>query len=142
MHDWKLRLLALAAILIFAEAPVFAQGMPGMGGGMGGGMQRPKHAKRKLHRNTSPALSPALNMIPGASTTFEGQFLLRQLPNEKLNRSVDQNARMFDNMQNKINQQESEIKSGIGKTGHSSRFMNYGGYYSMGGSGGGGGRGR
>jgi hypothetical protein len=139
MHHWKLRVLALAAILIFAEVPVFAQGMPSMGGG---GMSRPKHAKRKLHRNTSPALSPALNMVPGASTTFEGQFLLRQLPQEKLNRSVDQNAKMFDNMQNKLNQQESEIKSGIGKTGHSSRFMNYGGYYSMGGSGGGGGRGR
>ena len=57
---------------------------------------------------------------------------MRQLPQEKLNRSVDQNTKMFDNIQNRINQQESEIKSGIGKTGHSSRFLNYGGYYSMG----------
>jgi hypothetical protein len=145
MHHWKLRIVALVAIVILAEAPAFAQGMPGMGGGgMGGGnMRRPTHKRKTLRKNSSPVLSPALNMIPGASTTFEGQFLMRTLPNEKLNRSVDQNTKMFDNVQNQINKQESEIKSGIGKTGHSSRFMNYGGYYSMGGGGGGsGGRGR
>jgi hypothetical protein len=142
MHQWKLRTLTLAVILILTEAPAFAQmGMGGMGGGMGGMMQRPR---RKLKKNSSPVLSPALNMLPGASTTFEGQFLMRTLPQEKLNRSVDQDTRMFESVENKINQQESEIKSGIGKTGHSSRFMNYGHYYSTGrgGSGGGGGLGR
>ena len=136
MHHWKIRTLALVAIFVLSEAPAFAQyGMGGMGGGM---TRRPSHPRRsnKLRRNSSPVLSPALNLLPGASTTFEGQFLMRQLPQEKLNRSVDQNNRQFDNLQNKINQQESEIKSGLGKTGHSSRFMNYGGYYSMGGSGG------
>ena len=30
MHHWKPQTLALVAILIFAEAPAFAQGMPGM----------------------------------------------------------------------------------------------------------------
>jgi len=132
MHHWKLRTLALATILILAEAPAFAQmGMPGMGG-MGGGRntQRPK---RKLQRNKSPVLSPALNMLPGASQTFEGQFLMRALPQEQFNRSVAQTAKNFDSLQNKMNQQETQIKSGIGKTGHSSRFMNYGSYYSMGG---------
>jgi hypothetical protein len=133
MHHWKIRTLALVAFLVLSEAPAFAQyGMPSMGGG--GMMSRPSRPRRgsKLHRNSSPVLSPALNLLPGASTTFEGQFLMRQLPQEKLNRSVDQANRQFDNLQNKINQQESEIKSGLGKTGHSSRFFNYGGYYSMG----------
>src|SRR5262245_5236025 len=133
MHHRKLRTLALVAIFMLPESPAFSQmgmgRMGGMGGAMGGGgmMKRPTH-KRKLHKNSSPVLSPALNLLPGASTTFEGQFLMRQLPQEKLNRSVDQNAKNFDNLQNKINQQDAEIKSGIGKTGHASRFMNYGKY--------------
>lgn len=132
MHHWKLQTLALAAILILTEAPAFAQmGMPSMPGG--GGTSRPR---RKLKRNSSPVLSPALNLLPQVQTTFEGQFLMRQLPQEQFNRSVVQNAKAFGSLQNRINQQESEIKSGLGKTGHSSRFMNYGGYYSMGGGGG------
>jgi len=134
MHPCKLRLLALATILILTEAPAFAQmGMPGGGGmGMAGGGAQRRH-KPKLKRNSSPVLSPALNLLPQTQTTFEGQFLMRQLPQEKLNRSVDQTAKNFDTLQNKLDQQESQIKSGIGKTGHSSRFMNYGGYYSLGG---------
>jgi hypothetical protein len=132
MHHWKLRTLALVAAMVFAEAPAFAQ-MGGMGGAGGAAARRPTHARKKLRRNSSPVLSPAINLLPGTSTSFEGQFLMRALPQEKLNRSVDQNTKMFDNIQNRMNQQESEIKSGIGKTGHSSRFMNYGGYYSMGG---------
>jgi hypothetical protein len=124
----KMRTLTVIAVLVLAETPALAQ-MPGMSGGL----QRPTPSRRKLRRNSSPVLSPALNMLPGASTSFEGQFLLRQLPQEKLNRSVDQTTRTFDSIQNRINQQESKISSGLGKTGHASKFMNHGGYYSMGG---------
>ncbi len=97
-----------------------------MGGMMGGrNTQRPKH---KLHHNKSPVLSPALNSLPQTSTTFEGQFLMRQLPQAQFNRSVVQTQKNFDSLQNKLTQQESQIRSGIGKTGHSSRFMKYGSY--------------
>ena len=63
-------------------------------------------------------------MLPQVTTTFEGQFLMRQLPQEQFNRSVVQTAKNFDSLQNKVNQQETQIKSGLGKTGHASRFMN------------------
>lgn len=136
MHRLTIGTLALAAILVLSDGPAFAQmggmGMPSMGGM--GGSQRPK---RRLHRNQSPALSPALNMVPGASTTFEGQFLMRTLPMEQYNRTTAQTGRALEGMQNRIDQQETQIKSGIGKTGHSAAFMNYHGYYSLGKGGGG-----
>jgi hypothetical protein len=73
-------------------------------------------------------------MVPGAVTSFEGQFLLRTIPQEQVNRSTQQFNRQIQGLQNQVTQQETEIRSGIGKTGHSSRFMNYGSYYTMGGA--------
>jgi hypothetical protein len=83
-----------------------------------------------------PALSPALNMVPGVATSFEGQFLMRTIPQEQVNRNTATFSRQIEGLQNKTVEQEAEIKSGIGKTGHPARFMNYGSYYSMGGAGG------
>jgi len=133
MHKWIVGTLAVVTLLVLSEASAFAQmgmpGMPGMGGMGGAQMRRPQ---RKLKRHQAPVLSPALNMVPGVATSFEGQFLMRALPQEQLNRNTYQFGRQIESLQNKTMQQDAEIKSGIGKTGHSSRFMNYGNYYSLG----------
>jgi hypothetical protein len=137
MHKLTLGTIAVIAALLLSEASVFAQAgmpaMPGMGGMGGAQTARPR---RKLRRNQSAALSPALNMIPGVATSFEGQFLLRTIPQEQVNRNTATFSRQIEGLQNKTVEQEAEIKSGIGKTGHPARFMNYGSYYSFGGAGG------
>jgi len=147
MRRLALGTLTLVAALVVTDS-AFAQGMGmGMGnmmppqgvGSRARGMQNVRKPKRKLHKNNSPALSPALNMLPETATTFEGQFLMRQLPQEQFINSTQQNAAGVANLQNQISDQETEIKSGLSKTGHVARFMNYGGYYGMGGGGGGGG---
>jgi hypothetical protein len=133
MHKWILGTLAVVALLVVSEASAFAQmgmpSMPGMGG-MGGAQTR--RPQRKLKRNNAPVLSPALNMVPGVATSFEGQFLMRTVPQEQIYKNTNQFNRQIEGLQNKTMQQDAEIKSGIGKTGHSSRFMNYGNYYSYG----------
>jgi hypothetical protein len=97
---------------------------------MGGGMAGPP--RRKLKKNSSPALSPALNMVPGVATSFEGQFLMRTIPQERTNNFISQTNGQIQGLQNQVTQAESEIRTGVGKTtGHSSSFMNYKGYYQM-----------
>jgi len=127
MKKAALCLVALTAILVLTEAPASAQ-MPGMGSMMGP-MGRPK---RKLKRSAAPVLSPALNLVPGFSASFEGQFLLRQVPMEQINRNTVQVGRQFDRLQNQLNQQETQIAAGVGKTGHTASYLNYGGYYAFG----------
>ena len=150
MRKLALGSLTLIAALVVTDSSAFAQfGMGGMGGagmmppmGVGSkprGMQNIRKPKRKLHKNNSQALSPALNMLPETSTTFEGQYLMRQLPQEQFINSTQKNAAGVANLQNQLDDTQVDIKSGIGKTGHTSQFMNYGGYYSLGGGGGGGG---
>jgi hypothetical protein len=133
MHKWILGTVAVVAVLAVSEASAFAQmgmpAMPGMGGMGGAATRRPQ---RKLKRNQAPVLSPALNMVPGVATSFEGQFLMRTLPQEQVYKNTSQFNRQIEGLQNKTLQQDAQIKSGIGKTGHSSRFMNYGSYYSSG----------
>jgi hypothetical protein len=140
MQRFTLGALVVAALLVFSESSAFAQygvpSMSGIGGGAGAGVGGPTRPRRKPRRNQSPVLSPALNLVPGAVTSFEGQFLLRQIPQEQVNRNTLQFNRQIQGLQNQAIQQEAEIKSGIGKTGHASRFMNYGSYYSYGGAGG------
>lgn len=123
MHRWITIAAVLFATLIMSESPTRAQ-MGGMGSG--GMMSRPR---RKLHKNNSPALSPQLNLLPGTATTFEGQFLMRQLPQEQMYKNADQTRKAVDGLQNQIDQQQNQIRTGIGKTGHRVMFMNYGGYY-------------
>jgi hypothetical protein len=65
---------------------------------------------------------------------------MRQLPQEQFLKANSQTNRNFEDLQNQLSEQEVEIKTGLGKTGHSSAFMNYGRYYQMGGGRGGGGR--
>lgn len=138
MRIKALALLAVFAALFCAESTAFAQmGVPAVGGTGGAGQARPR---RRLHRNSSPALSPALNLVPGVSTSFGGQFLLRQVPQEQFLKSNAQTTRNFEKLENQIGQQEQQIRSGMGKTGHSVSYLNYGSYYQLGGGGAGGGK--
>jgi len=98
--------------------------------------------RRKLHRSNAPVLSPAINLLPEVATSFSGQFLMRQLPQEQFLKANAQNNRNFENMQNQISEQDVEIKTGLSKTGHTAAFLNYGRYYQMGGNRGNGGRGQ
>jgi hypothetical protein len=125
MQKLKLILVGLVVVFVLSETPAFAQGIPNMGGGMGG------PPRRKLKKNSSPALSPALNLVPGAVTSFEGQFLLRTIPQERTNNFISQTNNQMQGLQNGLKQAETEIRTGTGKTGHSSSFMNYKGYYQM-----------
>ncbi len=130
-HIALLMLFGIAGTM-FTATPAAAQiGMPNMGGMMA----RPQ---RKLHKNTTPALSPALNMIPGAANSFGGQFLLRTVPQEQAIRANALATRNFDRLDSQLKVQEAEIRNGLGRTGHTVGFMNYGRYYHMGGGGGGG----
>jgi hypothetical protein len=135
-----MRIVTLAIVgmtgVLFAAAPASAQiGMPNMNGM--GGLQSAR-PQRKLHRNTTPALSPALNMIPGAANSFGGQFLLRTVPQEQAIRANTLATRNFDRLDSQLKVQEAEIRGGLSKTGHTVGFMNYGRYYHMSGIGGGG----
>ncbi len=121
-------LSALVVVLTVAHSSVCAQV-----GGMGASTQGRPH--RKLHRSRAPVLSPALNLLPGAVTSFEGQFLLRQLPQEQAIRQAQQTGKALDNLQTEIVQQDKNIRKGIGKSGHRVRFMDYGGYFGAGGGG-------
>ena len=124
MQKLKMGLLSLLVVFVFSEARAFAQGgMPNMAGA----------PRRKLKKNSSPALSPALNMVPGVATSFEGQFLMRTIPQEKANTFISQTDRQLQGLQNQVTQAETEIKTGVGRTGHVSSFMNYKGYYQLGG---------
>jgi hypothetical protein len=127
-------IVTVAFVQFFADEAVFAQmgmpSIPGMGGGMGGGtMTRPK---RQLRKSRAPVLSPALNLLPGAAQSFEGQFLLRQLPQEQALKQYQQTGKALDTLQHEVVQTENQIKTGVKSTGHRTQFMNYGGYYSGG----------
>jgi len=138
MQSFKLGMIAFAILLSVTETSIYAQvpgmsGVPSMGG-MGGNMGRPK---RKLHKSKAPVLSPALNLLPGASQSFEGQFLMRQLPQEQALKSFQQTGKALDTLQQEITQNDNQIKTGIRATGHRTSFMSYGNYYSFGGGRGG-----
>src|SRR5665213_1091527 len=95
-----LALLTVLATLPLAESTAFAQmGVPTVPGTTSSAQARPR---RRLHRNSSPALSPALNLVPGVSASFGGQFLLRQLPQEQILKSNAQTTKNFETLENQI----------------------------------------
>jgi hypothetical protein len=129
MLQLTLGTLALAAVLILSEAIAVAQmGMPSMPSAGGG-------APRRQKRNNGPVLSPALNMVPGVATSFEGQFLMRTVPQEQVNRSTAQFNQQLSGLQGQLSKQETQIKSGLGKSGHSAMYLNTGKYFGGGGGG-------
>ena len=127
MHNKSLRALAVFAALIGVETPLLAQ--TGVQGPPGPAQSRPR---RKLRKNSAPALSPALNLLPEISNTFEGQFLMRQLPQEQFLKANVQANKNFDRIENQLGQQEQQIQTGLGKTGHTVSYLNYGRYYQSG----------
>lgn len=130
MRHKSLGTLAVFAILIALETPLLAQnGVPAVGGVGGAAQSRPR---RRLHKNASPALSPALNLLPEVSTTFAGQFLIRQLPQEQFLKANAQATKNFERLENQLGQQQQQIQTGLGKTGHTVGYLNYGRYYQMG----------
>jgi len=127
--------LTAVLVLHFAGESTFAQ-YGGVGGSMGGqNLQRPK---RILRKSRAPVLSPALNLVPGNAASFEGQFLLRQVPQEQAYREYQRTGRNIDKLQAELTESENQIRTGNKKTGHQTQFMSYGGYYSFGGGRGGG----
>jgi len=140
MHKLTLGTLLVTAALVMGETSAFAQtGMPAMPGAGGMGGAQTTRPRRKLRRNQSPVLSPSLNLVSGVPTSFEGQFLMRTLPQEQVNRNTVQFQRQIQGLQDKTTEQDVEIRSGVGKSGHPARFLNYGNYYSLGRTGGRGG---
>jgi hypothetical protein len=130
MRNSSLGALALFAVLILSETPAAAQiGVPAVGGI---GDTAPSRPRRRLHKNTSPALSPALNLVPGVAGSFGGQFLLRQLPQEQFLKANAQATKNFERLENQIGEQQLQIKTGLGRSGHSVSYLNYGSYYQMG----------
>lgn len=129
MHYKSLGILTLFAALIGFETPVFAQFGPPAVGGAGAAQSRPR---RKLHKNTSPALSPALNLVPGVVGSLGGQFLLRQVPQEQFQAANVQATKNFERIENQLGEQQRQIQTGIGKTGHAVSYLNYGRYYQKG----------
>lgn len=138
IRKFGLGTLVVVLALIAVEDSAFAQmgGMPGMPAMGGTQNARPK---RNLKKSKAPVLSPALNLLPEAVTSFEGQFLLRQLPQEQALRNYQQTNRSLDKLQEEIVDQDNQIKTGLKKTtGHRTQFMSYGSYYALGGRIGGG----
>lgn len=138
MRNKSLGTLAILAALMGVETASVAQNGVPAPGGTGGTGSRPR---RKLHKNNNPALSPALNLVPGVAGSFGGQFLLRQVPQEQFQQANVQASKNFERLENQLGEQQRQIQTGIGKTGHTVSFLNYGRYYRNGSLGGGGGGG-
>lgn len=123
-----LAIVVIAAVSLWANPAVAQTGIPSVGG-MGAMQQTRPH--RKLHRNRSPALSPALNLVPGVVNSFEGQFLMRQLPQEQALRSQSQALRRFESVEGQLRVQDVQIRTGLGKSGHVAGYLTYGRYYQL-----------
>lgn len=95
----------------------------GLSGGRGTTYRQPR-------RNSTPVLSPYLNMDPTFASSFEGQYLTKILPQQDFNRTQQQTQRAFDSVQGEIGQQQMDLQSGLSTTGHTTSFMNLGRYYS------------
>lgn len=119
-----------------------------LGGPTLSGARRPNYTsnRNKAYGNTpsrsrSPILSPALNMLPGATDNFSGQYLLRAQPFE----AIDRQGQNFDRQLGALQQDFQSvnagqgtrnsgdafmpIRSGLTPTGHSAGFLNTGTYY-------------
>lgn len=107
---------------------------PSMGSSVSGGIGLPSAgraaAARQPRRNSTPVLSPYLNLDPTFASSFEGQYLTKILPQQEFNRTQQQTQRAFDTVQTEVGQQQADLASGLGATGHKTSFRNLGQYYS------------
>lgn len=107
---------------------------PSLGSSVSGGIGLPSAARagaaRQPRRNSTPVLSPYLNLDPTFASSFEGQYLTKILPQQEFNRTQVQTQRAFDTVQGEVGQQQADLASGLGSTGHRTSFRNLGQYYS------------
>jgi hypothetical protein len=136
MRRLVVALLGISTIGLAASTTAQAQGPGGArrysspyGNYGAGGVSTPPARGRQLRRNQSPTLSPYLNLVPDTVNTFEGQYLLRAVPQQEFTRQQEQTQRALDNIQGQVNTQRMQITSGLSTTGHSTSFMNLGSFY-------------
>ena len=105
---------------------------------MGGLSRAPR---RTLGRNRSSTLSPYLNLVPGVTNSFEGQYLLRTGPAFEFDNYVNQQAQALGQLRGDLGALAAEqgligsptdLTSGVTTTGHPTSFLNYGSYYGTG----------
>jgi len=94
-----------------------------------------------MSRNKSPVLSPYLNMLPGATSNFSGQYLLRTQPFEAIDNAEQNMGRQLGALQQDFQTVAGPqrgafsgdpfmpIRSGLTPTGHAASFLNTGSYY-------------
>lgn len=142
----KLVLAVAVAVMVLAwDAAAFAQQLRPFSGGQGrmqgpgsnvgsvggSGTQPTRRSRRPQRRNQTPALSQSLNLL-GAAGTFEGQYLLRQVPQEEAQRAYRNIDRSIQGLQQQIYRDEQlNLQSGLGSTGHKAAFFSYGQYYNF-----------
>lgn len=122
------------ALALCCESNAFAQGgarrySSPYGGWSAGNIATPNAGGRRMQRNNSPTLSPYLNLLPETAGTLEGQYLLRTIPQQEMTRSQDQTQQALQGLQGQLNKQQVQINTGLSTTGHSTSFMNLGGFY-------------
>jgi hypothetical protein len=123
-----------------------------LGGRLGGptlsGAGRPNYTANRTRqfgntptRSRSPVLSPSLNMLPGATNNFGGQYLLRTQPFEAIDRQGQDFGRQLGALRQDLNVTSAAqgnlstgdafapIQTGLTPTGHPVGFLNTGSYY-------------
>ncbi|MSR57892.1 MAG: hypothetical protein EXS05_09480 [Planctomycetaceae bacterium] len=109
-------------------SPSYGGSVGSAGGGITGG-RLSGAPRRQVRRNSSPVLSPYLNLDPTFQQSEAGQYLMRVLPQQEYSRTTGQTQQGLQSLQGAIGQTDQEIKSGLGTTGHATSFGNTSGYY-------------
>jgi hypothetical protein len=113
-----------------AAAPS-SSGPASFGGTSAGALSLPSGAgnRRQLRRNSSPVISPYLNLDPTFVNSDAGQYFMRTVPQMDANRAQQQTQRGFQGVQSEIGAQQDEFMSGLTTTGHTTSFKNLGRYF-------------
>jgi hypothetical protein len=85
--------------------------------------------RRQLKRNSTPTLSPYLNLDAGFVDSDAGQYFGRVLPQQQFNSTTQQTQRAIEGVGGALGVQQAEIQSGLGTTGHTTSFNNLGSYF-------------
>lgn len=105
-------------------------GPASFGGTSSGPLNLPSRGgRRQLRRNSSPAISPYLNLDPTFVNSDAGQYFMRTVPQMDANRAQAQTQKGFQGVQSEIGAQQDEFMSGLTTTGHTTSFKNLGRYF-------------
>lgn len=108
------------------------------GSPFGAGSRKPQ---RQLSPNRSSTLSPYLNLVPGVTNSFGGQFLLRTQPAFDFEKYTAQQSQALGELRGDLGRlaeqgalaaEPTDLQSGVSTTGHPVSFLNYGSYYPFG----------